>query len=152
MVRAEYLLKSGVVCLLVSMGGFGCSSAKTSPLPPASVFQLRIIGVAYARATEELDHPPQNKEELVLYLKDLAKGYDNPADILISKVDGEEFVIHWNVDYRNWAGKDADIPVTAYEKHGKDGKRAVLQYRFANTKTDEEFANLKFPQGYKSPL
>jgi len=151
MARAAFLLKSGVICLLVSVGGFGCSS-KSSPEPTASLMQLRLIGVAYARATDELDHPPQNKQELVPFLKDLAKGYDNPADILRSKVDDEEFVIHYGVDFRDATGKDVDLPVLAYEKIGKDGKRAVLLHRFTYLKTDEDFAKLVFPPGYKAPF
>src|SRR6202023_4359151 len=101
-----------------------------------SLYQLRTIGSAWRWATDELGHAPQNKEELMLYLKDAAKGYDNPADILRSKVDGEEFVIHWGVDNRNAPPNPDSIPVLAYEKHGKDGKRAVLQYRSAKIVTD----------------
>jgi hypothetical protein len=153
MARTDYLLKLGVAGVLVSMSGFGCGSAKTAPdLAASSIPQLRTIGIAYAKATTELDRPPQNKEELMLYLKDLAKGYDNPADVLRSKVDDEDFVIHYGVDFREVTGKDTDMPVLAYEKHGKDGKRAVLLYRFPYLKTDEDFANCKFPPGYKSPL
>jgi len=152
MVRVDYLVKLGVVGLLVSMGGLGCGSGKPSSEPAASIGQLRTIAIAYGKATTELERPPQNKAELMLYLKDLAKGYDDPADILRSKVDGEEFVIHYGVDFRDVAGKDADMPVLAYEKYGKDGKRAVLLFRFPFVKTDEDFANCKFPPGYKSPL
>jgi hypothetical protein len=153
MVRVDYFLKLSVVGLLVSMGGVGCGSAKTAPdLAASSIPQLRTIGIAYAKATSEMERPPQNKEELLLYLKDLAKGFDNPADILVSKVDGEPFVIHYGIDFREVTGKDTEMPVLAYEKQGKDGKRGVLLYRFPYLKTDEEFANCKFPPGYKSPL
>jgi hypothetical protein len=152
MLRAGYFLKTRMVCLMVSLGALGCGSAQTSPPPPTSLMQLRLIGVAYARATDELDHPPQSKQEIMPFLKDLAKGFDNPADLLRSTVDGEEFVIHYGVDFRDVIGKDVDLPVLAYEKTGQDGKRAVLLHRFTYLKTDEELANLKFPPGYKAPF
>ena len=149
MVRVPFELKTGVMCLLFFVCGCGSS---TVPELPSSVFQLRTIGAAYGKATTELDRPPQNKEELMLYLKDAAKGYDNPADILRSKVDGEEFVIHWGVDNRNAPPKPDDIPVLAYEKHGQGGKRAVLQYRSVKIVTDEKFSEMPFPPPYKAPL
>jgi hypothetical protein len=62
-------------------------------------------------------------------------------------------VILWGVDYRTYktSGDPASLPVLAYEKHGKDGKRLVLQYRYVTLVTDEELAGLPFPKGHRPP-
>jgi hypothetical protein len=157
MARVDFFWKAGVVGLLVALAGFGCSKSK--PPPPAPVAaQLRAIGAAYFAATRELDHPPNNKEELVRYIK-LAKPNPedpenpetvNPAEVLRSPNDNEEFVILWGVDVMSLnTSKQNMLPVIAYEKNGKDGKRWVLQLRFARQATDEEMETLPFPPGHK---
>jgi hypothetical protein len=129
---------------------------------------LNTIGRAYAIATEELRHPPRNKEEFLPYLKatlaeeTLAKERaeaDEPAaagdvrkveDVMRSESDGEEFVIHWGVDCRGQRGLTA--PVLAYEKSGKDGRRYVLQgVRGPYLVKNEKFAELPFPPGFNPP-
>jgi hypothetical protein len=150
MVRVKHILNAGVVYVVV-IGIAGCGSGTTVKQLPASVFQLKLIAQAYAQATESLERPPNNKQEILEFLKD--KGYDNPEDILRSKVDGEEFVIHWGVDYRNVGpgSRPATLPVLAYEKVGKDGKRQVLQFRYVSQVADEDLASLPFPKPYKAP-
>jgi hypothetical protein len=146
-----FFATTAVVCLLVSLGGYGCGEA-ISPLPPPNLYQLRTIGFAYALATDNLDHPPSNKAELLPFLKEVAKSDDSPAELLRSKVDGEEFVIHWGFDCRSIGGTPVKMPVLAYEKAGKDGKRLVLQsYRYASQVTEEQFAELPFPPGFARP-
>ena len=50
-------------------------------------------------------------------------------------------------------GPPAKIPVLAYEKTGKDGKRWVLRgYRFATTVPDDKLADLVFTDGAKHPF
>ncbi len=80
----------------------------------------------------------------------LKKQGDTP-EILRSPADGEEFVIHWGVDYRKYLGKSGGLPVLAYEKAGKGGFRYVLQVRTIEHVTDAQLAKLPFPTGYSAP-
>jgi hypothetical protein len=132
----------------------GCGGGKSYAPPAPASDQLRVIGVAYAKATASLGRPPANKEDLLPFLpKQQDPDIGEPEDYFRSKVDGEEFVIHWGVDVRalNMSGRPADLPVLAYEKKGEDGKRLVLQGRYVNQVTDEELAKLPFPAGYHAP-
>jgi hypothetical protein len=65
-------------------------------------------------------------------------------EYLISKRDGEEFVIVWNVNLNN---TPADT-IVAYERTGVDGKRMVVSAN-ANVRevSADEFSQLKFPKG-----
>jgi hypothetical protein len=159
MVRAEDMLKMGLVYVLASVGGFGCGSKNVAKELPRASLQLKNIGYAYVRATESNGSAPNSKDELMPFLN-VPKGPDNPektinpADTFRSPTDGEEFVIHWGVDIRtlNLAGNPDRLPVIVYEKYGKDGKRYVLQgVRQVRHVTDEDFANLPFPPGFKRP-
>jgi len=115
--------------------------------------------MAYGQATVKLERPPNNKEEIFDFLKGPPKADDpnaatiNPEDVMRSPVDGEEFVVHWGLDFRtmNLGGDPAKLPVLAYEKHSHGGKRLVLQGRSVSEVTDEEFADLPFPKGYSHP-
>src|SRR5205807_9669556 len=133
MFREKSTLMLGILGLLASLGGSGCGSGSVQD-DSSSAGQLRTIAMAYGKATETLDHPPNNKAELIEVLKEM--GYEDPEnDVLRSKVDREEFVIHWGFDGRDLRGRPGDMPVLAYEKQGKDGKRRVLQYRWVKEVT-----------------
>jgi hypothetical protein len=97
------------------------------------------------KATNELSRPPQNLEELMPYLK--AAG--DPAKILRSPDDGQEYKILWNVDIINVQGK---LPIVAYEQRGKDGMRYVWETKEVRRMSEEEFKQASFPPGYKAPL
>jgi hypothetical protein len=156
MFRANRVLKT--LYLLAAAGGFGCGSHNVAkPLPTASL-QLRSIANAYFQATNSLDRPPASKDEIMPFLKAPADPNNpektgSPADVLRSPDDGEEFVIHWGVDVRdlNVSGNPDRLPVLAYERQGKDGKRYVLQVRNVRYLTDEEFRALPFPPGVRPP-
>ena len=165
MVRAEWILKVGIVGLLASLGGLGCGSKPDLKLPPAST-QLWKINGAYIKATQELGSPPQKKDDLLPFLKSLGeKKQENgevvdepkqevdPEKFFRSFGDNEEFVILWGVDYNNYdlSGRQTKSPVIAYEKYGDNGKRWVLQFRKVSLVTDEELAKLPFPPGHKPP-
>jgi hypothetical protein len=126
------------------VGVAGCSSKEehTSEVP-ISYQNLRTIGQVYMQATKENGSPPQSAAEIIPFIKD--KKLD-PATVLTSPDDGQPYVIHWGVDYR-----DSNIfPVLAYEKEGKGGKRYVCQFRLINHMTDDELRQAPFPPG-KSP-
>jgi hypothetical protein len=152
---------------MVCLAGPGCGrSVPEVNLAANARAQLRAIAKAYMDATDRLNRPPHSKDELLPDVKlVLSTTVDpnnpetitgttmSPADVLRSPNDGDEFVILWGVDVReiNPAGPRSELPVLAYEKRGKDGKRLVLQLRFVREVTDEQFAGLPFPRGVKRP-
>jgi hypothetical protein len=160
MVRFGFPANVFVFCLAIILGGAGCGRSVTvGKVTSKSWYNLRTIGMAYGQATINLDHPPKNKEELMPFLKP-PPNPDNPEaatlkpeDILRSPVDGEEFVIHWGLDFRtfNMGGDPAKLPVLAYEKHSHDGKRLVLQGRTVTEVTDDQLSELPFPKGFNPP-
>jgi len=107
------------------------------------------IRSAYLRATKALGRPPQDKNDLIPYLK---RGGD-PAVFLRSPDDGEDYMILWGLDILNLEPReDGRLPVLAYEQRGKDGMRYVLEVKEIRRQTDEEFKKALFPPGYKAPL
>jgi hypothetical protein len=160
MTPVKSLGKKIAVGLVVVFSGAGCSKSK-APDRPMAAAQLSAIGRAYFEATEEMGHPPRNKEELMKYIKMTKKNPDNPeesvtvdaAEVLRSTNDNEDFVILWDVDVTKFdlSGRPSALPVLAYEKNGKDGKRYVLQIRHPSHVTDEKLESLPFPPGHKFP-
>jgi hypothetical protein len=158
MVPARFTVKRGVVFLLFCLAAGGCGRQAAKPLD-AAAYQLHLIGGAYHLATLSLDYAPKSKNELLPFLQseentNESRTTPKPPDVFLSPNDGEEFVIHWGLDLRgvNLAGHPSTLPVLAYERHGKDGKRCVLQHvRHVTKVTDDEFAKLPFPPGYKAP-
>jgi hypothetical protein len=152
MARAGFILKTSVFLLLTSLSAAGCSSATVGTQPEA-FSQLRTIAQVYYQATDSLDRPPKGKDDLKEILKE--RGFQDIEAFYRSKNDGEEFVIFWDVDVReyNTRGKSSKtMPVLAYEKNGKNGKRLVVQLRqYVHEVNDEEFASLPFPKGQKAP-
>jgi hypothetical protein len=135
-----------VGCLAVA----GCRARpiERKELSPAGQ-HLEKIGDAYLRATTHLDRPPKNLEELV----DVMKIYSKPEEILRSPGDGENFEIVWGVELRRMTATGRDIPIVAYEKVGKDGRRHVLRGRTeVLLLTPGELKSAKFPPGYKFPF
>src|SRR5688500_1657546 len=92
---------------LLLLSPCGCGSRPTVQAVPESHQNLRNISFAYAQATDSLGRGPLNKEELKPFLKKMG----DPAEILRSPVDGQEFVIHWGLDYRKM--KSGSPPVLA---------------------------------------
>jgi len=160
MVRSQRILITGFSFSLIGFGLSGCGSKPVSTITPATE-QLRAIGIAYAKATIDMERPPTKKEELYPFFKkaddpdnsDNPKQEQNPADYFRSLSDGEEFVIDWGFDIRKIAisAPPKKMPVIAYEKKGVDGKRYILQVRYVSHVTDEELADLPFPKGFKGP-
>ena len=132
------------VCL--SPVGCGKKGPSTEPLTPTEE-NLETIGEAYTRATIRLNRPPENLNDL---LPSLREGRGKPDELLRSPNDGENFEIVWGVELRMLKAKGNDIPVIAYEKKGKGGKRHVLRGRSGLlVLTETELRSAKFPEGYK---
>jgi hypothetical protein len=146
LLRCNFLALA-VAGLLGCLGGLGCGSSGAVPTPVqaggTSYLNLRTIKSAYLQATKALGRPPQNLDEIKPYFN---KGTD-PATILRSPDDGEEYKILWGVDVMNAEPINGQLPVVAYEQRGKDGKRYVLQVRDIRQVTNEDFKKLPFPPG-----
>ena len=159
MVRAELVLKMGVIGSLALVCGFGCGGSPKVPHADPSAVNLREIVWAYGKATASLEHPPRTKEELAPYFirepdpedPDRPVKEINVAEVFRSPTDGQDYVINWGSDLRDNEGNPKTWPVFAYEKVGQDGKRLVLQGRYVKTVTDEQLADLPFPPGFKKP-
>jgi hypothetical protein len=137
------------VWLPVGVAGLGCGgSAVVQKEASLSPQHLQAIRNAYLQATRQLGRPPQRLDDILPYLK---KGGD-PATFLHSPEDGEEYKIIWNVDVTSMRPRpDGKWPVLAFEQHGKDGKRYVLEGSHVREMTDEEFRSAYFPPGFTPP-
>ena len=135
------------VLLLLSIFGFiGCGGEKIEPITTdATVIALDKIGGAYIRGNP----PPKTKAELLA----IFKLSSFPKELLISPNDGQEFIIVYGVELKGLKVSGAQLPVVAFEKSGKDGKRYVL--RGMNTivqLTDDQLKSSVFPEGYNFPF
>ncbi|MEY4395442.1 MAG: hypothetical protein RL595_2691 [Planctomycetota bacterium] len=138
---------TSTLLVLFALALTGCGgSPKESSLPTDPTYlALEKIGNAYIRIAP----PPQQKAELVAALK----GFGKPEEILKSPNDGHEFIIVYGVKLQMLKATANEIPVVAFEKFGKDGKRYVLRGRNGITQlTDAELREAKFPDGYKLPF
>jgi hypothetical protein len=110
---------------------------------------LQYIGVSYVRATLRLNRPPARLDELLPDLQELGKA----DQILVSPNDGQPFEIVWGVELRKLKARGSAVPILAYEKTGKNGKRHVLRGRTEVLEmTDSELKAGKFPPDYKFPF
>ena len=138
--------KIKVPLLLLTFFLIGCGGEKIEPLTTdPTVIALDKIGSAYIRGTP----PPKTKAELLAIFK--SSSY--PKELLISPNDGQEFIIVYDVELKGLKVSGAQLPVVAFEKSGKDGKRYVL--RGMNTivqLTDEQLKSSVFPAGYNFPF
>jgi hypothetical protein len=141
--------KLPVVCCLL-LGCLGCggrSGPSDSPSPTAE--RLEKIGDAYVRATTLHNRPPRNLEELLPALK----YYGKTEELLVSPNDGAPFHIVWGVELRRLKAKGKAIPIIAYEKTGKDGKRHVLRGRNEVLLLSAgELKSATFPPDYTFPF
>ena len=138
--------KIKVPLFLLTFFLIGCGGEKIEPLTTdPTVIALDKIGSAYIRGTP----PPKTKAELLAIFK--SSSY--PKELLISPNDGQEFIIVYDVELKGLKVSGAQLPVVAFEKSGKDGKRYVL--RGMNTivqLTDEQLKSSVFPAGYNFPF
>jgi hypothetical protein len=139
-------------CLFLGFGGVaGCGTTGSPVLDQEDPVrhQLQAIGTAYIKASNRLKHPPANRQEL---LSALEPG-DDPAVLLVSPNDGQEFVIVWGVELRQLKARGDAVPIIAFEKEGKDGMRYVLRGRADVVRmTPGQLKGAAFPPDYVPPL
>jgi hypothetical protein len=136
-----------VACLLpfVALFAVGCTSGEVQSTIPPSVENLRSVRDGYFEARRALERPPRSKEELVPYLKK----FGDPAQLLRSPDDGEDFVIVYGTDPM---AAESMSYVWAYERHGKDGSRWIIRNRHVQRIANDKLAKLPFPPGHKSGI
>jgi hypothetical protein len=135
--------------LLGCLAGAGCGQSVDFTPPSPTQRNLTNIGSAYTSATIRLNRPPANLEDLS---PDLEK-HGPTADLLRSPNDGELFELVWGVELRGLKAKGNEIPVIAYEKKGRDGKRHVLRGRSeVLLLTESQLKSARFPPGYTLPF
>jgi hypothetical protein len=110
-----------------------------------TIIALDKLGGAYIRGTP----PPKTKAELL----SIFKSCNHPKELLISPNDGQEFIIVYGVELKGLKVTGAQLPIVAFEKTGKDGKRYAL--RGMNTVvhlTEAELKSSVLPEGYQLPF
>lgn len=147
-------LLASVILAMLSVGFLGCGPAKPVVFPENKFEQqLQRIGAAYSQASVKLGRPPSGPEEIMEFLQ--ITGGPPAAEILRSPHDGEDYVIVWNVDFRQLAMSGANVNdvIIAYEKRGKNGTRYVMKPPSHVTQlSDLEFKSAKFPPGHQPAL
>ena len=141
--------RPGCLLLLACLAAVGCGPSGVIPeANDPTRGNLAKLGQAYIRATINLNHPPENYEQLRPFLQEQG----DPDQILVSPHDGEQFIIVWGVELRRLKAQGDAVPVIAYEQHGKDGRRYVLRgSRDPVILTDSQFRSAVFPEGYTPP-
>lgn len=134
------------------VAGCGSGSNVVEATVPASDTQRRLnsIGDAYQRASMRLNRAPKSVQDIAQGLKEQGLKLD---ETLKSADDGLPFEIVWGTDLRAIKGSGSDIPIVAFERQGKEGKRHVLRGRSEILlMTESEIRSGKFPDGYKPPF
>jgi hypothetical protein len=139
--RLWFLLPLPFVVALVSCG---CSNKVGTT--PANFERLRLLTTAYVEANQELGRAPANADDLEPFLKK----HGNPAELLRSHQNNEEFVILWGVDQRT-KDEAAGSGVIAYEKSPRKGLRYVGFSTYVVELSEEQFRALKFPSNHNPP-
>jgi len=128
---------------IVILAGCGSGDKPSTITTDPTIIALDKLGGAYIRGT------PKTKAELL----SIFKSCNHPKELLISPSDGQEFIIVYSVELKGLKVTGAQLPIVAFEKTGKDGKRYAL--RGMNTVvqlTEAELKSSVFPEGYKFPF
>jgi hypothetical protein len=131
------------ILFIVMLVGCGSGDKPSTITTDPTVIALDKLGGAYIRGT------PKTKVELLA----IFKSCNHPKELLISPSDGQEFIIVYGVELKGLKVTGAQLPIVAFEKTGKDGKRYAL--RGMNTVvqlTEAELKSSVFPEGYKFPF
>jgi hypothetical protein len=143
------LARCAIGFALASCCALGCGSAPVEREADPTALNFKRISQAYREATNDLERPPQNLDELLPFLKKVNPG--EPSEILRSPNDGLDYTILWGIDFHTAQAKEKKFLVLVYEKHGKDGRRWVGGFRERARLTDEEFRQANFPPGHRPP-
>lgn len=130
---------------IVMLVGCGTGDKPSAITTDPTIIALDKLGGAYIRGTP----PPKTKAELL----SIFKSCNHPKELLISPSDGQEFIIVYSVELKGLKVTGAQLPIVAFEKTGKDGKRYAL--RGMNTVvqlTEAELKSSVFPEGYQLPF
>jgi hypothetical protein len=133
------------ILFIVMLVGCGSGDKPSTITTDPTIIALDKLGGAYIRGTP----PPKTKAELLA----IFKSCNHPKELLISPSDGQEFIIVYGVELKGLKVTGAQLPIVAFEKTGKDGKRYAL--RGMNTVvqlTEAELKSSVFPEGYKFPF
>ena len=131
------------ILFIVMLVGCGSGDKPSTITTDPTIIALDKLGRAYIRGT------PKTKAELL----SIFKSCNHPKELLISPSDGQEFIIVYSVELKGLKVTGAQLPIVAFEKTGKDGKRYAL--RGMNTVvhlTEAELKSSVFPEGYKFPF
>ena len=131
------------ILFIVMLAGCGSGDKPSTITTDPTIIALDKLGGAYIRGT------PKTKAELL----SIFKSCNHPKELLISPSDGQEFIIVYSVELKGLKVTGAQLPIVAFEKTGKDGKRYAL--RGMNTVvqlTEAELKSSVFPEGYKFPF
>lgn len=126
---------------LVTLPLCGCSWSGTdvTTREPGSLNEL---AKAYLAATNALNRPPANAEELQSYLPE---GRELNS-LLTCPVSGKPYVIVWGTDPRQ--GMDVKPLVIGYEPQSTGGSRFVFTAMGVMEMGDQDFKTAKFPAGH----
>lgn len=139
-----------VIPLMVFTALPGCGAPQSVVFDEDTSRQnLQRIGVAYAQVSAALNRPPRNQQELISAIQG-DSSQPSAAQILRSPNDGEDYVVVWDVDFRQLARERGNVDVVlAYEKRGRAGRRYVMKPpNHVVIMTDEEFKAAAFPPGH----
>ncbi len=141
---------AGVLLLLASAHGCSTAAGPTHVAEGDSTKNLQQIGAAYSQAAFKLGRPPATVDDLKEFLNN-SPGNPDPATVLKSPDDNENYVIVWGVDFRELAKSSGNVDVVlAYEQRGTGGKRHVLKPpSIVVVMTDEQFKTARFPPGHQ---
>lgn len=151
----------GPVVVVLLVLEVGCGPSVQPRQRSESEENLHEIYRAYKSAEMQTQQPPKRLEEIKSFFPD-----GDPQPYLASPEDGEPYVIVWGtssmlgpVNFVPEKGKPAPapstktsvlIPILAYEKNGRDGKRHVLNSVGTVTVIgDAEFKTAPFAGGHK---
>ena len=122
MVARKKLL--GVLAILI-LSAVSCGPSEPVTTVPVDHARLKALVTAYAYACRDLQHAPEEVEELFAVLEQ-AK-VENPREYLTSTRDGEPYVVIWKLDLaRRYHG--SNVPI-AYERVGHDGIRRAQPHK-----------------------
>lgn len=142
--RTWRVLGEGIASVFFIASLVGCSPPPPEKQGVDSYQNLMTVIGAYVKATDKNGRPPSKVADIKPFLVD----FGDPDTLLTSPRDGQPYVIVWGIDI-NKVMERPNVPIVAYEKTGKDGKRYVSRGRMVFDVNEEDFQKMPFPAGHK---